>query len=658
MSKRAYRTLRHLSYAHHLAMRMVLRLSGARPEILRRCPGERGKFFAIGVSVLIAASLTVISTVIALRTAAQVPLGAAILSALFFGFTTLSLDYFLLASLARPKKLRAYLLTVTPRLLLAVLFSVVISTPLVLRIFAPEISRQIPVIQHQEANAFLAQAKSSPLAKKIVSDQAEVNRLQETISTGALTDPYQNQIVKDLVTQRNNAQAQAAADYKRWHCQLYGGQGCAAAGNEVVAKASEQAYLNATQQVDSLNNEITSTVEQIKSASRSHQSAALAAARAALPAKLAALRRNEQAQTQAAAEFYRANAEPVGLLIQLKALGEATSNNASLSLARWGLLAFLVVIECLPLLTRWLTFIDPETAYDEILALETKMTVQAYELAARQREALLLLETDRTLAEARAKLAREAYQRLLDDPEKLSEISHEFYSSLLMDRPGGDQPSSPSSRTQSPYRSEPGQAMPTTATHRSASSFTEQVISHADGQLRRLEFGNEEFLLIDSLNGAPTLNWTTVIGARGCALLIAERLGPSIELGGDGEIILSIQGVTEQLTARLLIQIASTASPSFDEQCDFLRFDAHGVTMALQVVPGEDGKPLRIFGISSGNLDQDTLMTLILRTGTQRIVAHALEGENSTLMAKIAELTHLPAEMQPITGNQVENRNA
>lgn len=56
------------------------------------------------------------------------------------------------------------------------------------------------------------------------------------------------------------------------------------------------------------------------------------------------------------------------------------------------------------------------------------------------------------------------------------------------------------------------------------------------------------------------------------------------------------------------------------------------------MLSGNDGKPLKIFGVSSDNLDQDFLLSLIERTGTRGIAAHAFEGSDSILIARLMEL--------------------
>jgi hypothetical protein len=172
--------------------------------------------------------------------------------------------------------------------------------------------------------------------------------------------------------------------------------------------------------------------------------------------------------------------------------------------------------------------------------------------------------------------------------------------------------------------------------------FFEHVITHAEGQLWRLEVGDNEFLLIDALDGVPTLNWTATISPRECVRLFAEQLGLNGEAGaGNANMILSLHGEVDQINARFGTQIAATASSAFDEECEFLRFDDRQTAMALQILPSNDGKPIKVFGVSSSGLDRDTLASLMRRTGTRWIGAYALDGSNSILVARIAELAGL-----------------
>jgi len=93
-----------------------------------------------------------------------------------WGVAILSLDRLFVVSLTRGGSALGQLFRAFPRLLLALLMGFVISTPLVLQIFRPDIRHQITVMHDQAAAAYYEQASTNPLAKQVAADQAEVNK--------------------------------------------------------------------------------------------------------------------------------------------------------------------------------------------------------------------------------------------------------------------------------------------------------------------------------------------------------------------------------------------------------------------------------------------------------------------------------------------------
>jgi len=124
---------------------------------------------------------------------------------------------------------RAARLAVIPRLLLGLLLGIVLSTPAMMRIFAPVINSEITVMQQLDAARFSA----------------------------ALANGATGQQIRNLQQQLNQLEARVTADYNQWQCQLYGtGPGCQQTrpGDGVLARAAQQAYEAATQQAESLSN--------------------------------------------------------------------------------------------------------------------------------------------------------------------------------------------------------------------------------------------------------------------------------------------------------------------------------------------------------------------------------------------------------------------
>ena len=561
---------------------------------MERVPRDRVKFIAIGAAVLVSGVLAAVSMAFALRLAIPAPVPVAIVFGILWGFWILSLNRFLVASIPRQRNWRSAALLAAPRICLTLLTAIIIATPIELQIFSSQVSAEIPVIQHSQLNEYLAQQKTSPVAVRIAADQAKVGQLQQTIATQGLVSPYNYPVVASLIVQLTKARTQANADYKRWQCLLYGGPECIA-GNGPLAKVSEQIYQGDLEEIGSLNEQIAKAVAQVNQAAQANQEKAVATARAALPAAQEQLQADQRRQAQALANFDQAN-RGTGILIQLKAFYAVTAGSAVLTAARYLLLVFFIAIDLLPLATRLALVIGPPTTYDEVIANDERVLAEA----ARRNADTWLLADDRRAAQAEAEAA--AMERLRD---------RENWS-------------------------------------RSFAPFTEKVVRHGAGELYRLEISADEFVLVDILDGAPTLNWTASIGAREFAALVSKRLDRATEAGEpEGEITVSMAGISDQFDARLGVQLASLASPAFDQRSEFIRFDDADIALALQSLHGDCGEHVTLFGVSRTGLSLDTVTSLMARTATSNLAAHARRAEQSQLIGRIAALVHLPPSGDP-----------
>ena len=164
-------------------------LSGARSDVLRRCPGDKAKYLGIGSAIALTAGVATVSMGFALTTALHAPLLAALPFALLWGLAIMSLDRWLVVSLQREAGVMGlvrYLVLASVRLALALLIGFIVSTPFVLEIFHPEIDNRVDVIHAQRASYFSAHP---PLASAIATDQAEVKKYSALGGTGRCRSP-------------------------------------------------------------------------------------------------------------------------------------------------------------------------------------------------------------------------------------------------------------------------------------------------------------------------------------------------------------------------------------------------------------------------------------------------------------------------------------
>jgi Domain of unknown function (DUF4407) len=366
--------------------RLLSWLSGAQSRILDLAETDRGKYEGIGSAVLITASLAAISMTFALHTALAVVLPLAIGAGVVWGLAIMSLDRWLVLSIQRRKKAWQMWAPAVPRLLLALLFGAIISTPLVLQIFKPEIDLQITKIKQREASAFLEEQNKQAIGQDIAAKQKQVTDLQKIIASGGdvAQDPTTDEKIKGLQSQVATQQKARDKAYKEWQCQLYGP--CKPTGPGPLADADHKVYLKVDGQVSTLNAQIEARKRELTANDANGKKARLGSAQAALPGvqrELATLTSQQEARQR---ENNDKNAAANGLLIRLKALGEVSKGDSTLEAARILLFLFFTAIECLPIFVKLLHTLGEPNSYDKILAMEEKRQIRAAQQKVRKRQ--------------------------------------------------------------------------------------------------------------------------------------------------------------------------------------------------------------------------------------------------------------------------------
>jgi hypothetical protein len=344
---------------------VLVRLAGARPEVLARCETERTKFQSIGWAILITSGMAAVSMWFALTSAMGYNWLLSVPVALLWGLVIMGIDRWLVTSI-RPGGTRRWAIAV-PRVVLAILLGTLISTPFVLRIFQSEINNQVALIKEQRYGSFLDQQKNSLVSRQVAQYSAEVGNLQQVINSGGQTplNPSADKVVQSLTSQFNTDVKLENQYYRQWQCQLYGGPGCPA-GNGQLAQASQQSYEQAKHQAAVLTSEISQREQVLQQTDASHASVRYQEAVSALPQAKQELA-NATAQRDALRNTYQStNLAANGLLIRLQALNQLTAGNSTLDAARILLFLLFLVIECLPVAVKLMV---PPGNYESILAL-------------------------------------------------------------------------------------------------------------------------------------------------------------------------------------------------------------------------------------------------------------------------------------------------
>ncbi|WP_233489275.1 DUF4407 domain-containing protein [Blastococcus sp. TF02-09] len=394
-------------------------LSGARPDVLEAVPGARAKFVALGGVLLSTGGLAVLSAAFAVHMALGVWWPFALLLGIGWGFVIVNLDRMLLVGMAHDSSLKRNLLMAVPRVGLALVLGIVISTPLTLQIFHKEIDTQVVALQAEASDEFNqgldddARFAGLPeLREKVATEQAVV---ASGGTSAADLAPLQGEL----------AAAQAAYDAAlatqrelsaRAQCELDGtcGTGDAGTGQAYIeARAAADAHAGL---VDAAKAELdAATVAITAGASRSMQQAT-----ADLETDQAELARLTEQQTALQAAFDETNADNTGILIRLQALSALSESNATMAIAHYMLALLFICIELLPVLMKMLLNFGPRSTYDRLSDLRDDGDLEVEQLQQSARveveqavqDLLVLAEKERVdrqkeqvLARRRARLA-------------------------------------------------------------------------------------------------------------------------------------------------------------------------------------------------------------------------------------------------------------
>jgi hypothetical protein len=123
--------------------------SGADRRILEKCPSETSKYVGIGATIFFTGLFAAASGGYALYTIFD-SVWIASFFAILWGLMIFNLDRFIVCSMRKEGNGRRELLMAAPRIILAVLISIVIAKPLELKIFQKEIEPELIVMEQQK----------------------------------------------------------------------------------------------------------------------------------------------------------------------------------------------------------------------------------------------------------------------------------------------------------------------------------------------------------------------------------------------------------------------------------------------------------------------------------------------------------------------------
>ncbi|HML50665.1 MAG TPA: DUF4407 domain-containing protein [Propionicimonas sp.] len=394
-------------------------LGGMSPELSDTYVQHRGPYIKMALVMVFTAMMATLSASFAVSLTGLIPdpVGVVLFGG-FWGLGILALDSLLVATMKRHpaggwRNLVNASLAALPRALVALLIGIVISEPLMLQVFAPEIARQMKVDSSREQAIAMAQIDAE--YKDIPELEAKVEALQLQASDPGFYDPvevnpsYASAKV-DLGRTRKacaaarKAASREAAGQSGTHRVGYGSQWRAL---EDTRKAACAAYTRADERFDRIANETELAWQNQVQAE--HVTAARELDRLTNPSNgVLTLRR---AAKEAAVDRYVGSAAHAeGLLARAVALDNLTAQSLVIGAYRWGLALLLIAIELLPIINKWLRTVGPPDATQFAEMERDRVHVATEKLRVLEKESAAQLELVSREAAARARRAEAEVQ--------------------------------------------------------------------------------------------------------------------------------------------------------------------------------------------------------------------------------------------------------
>ncbi|WP_160573687.1 DUF4407 domain-containing protein [Actinomadura physcomitrii] len=346
----------------------LLWASGANRDILRQSPTDKTRFQGLGSVVIFTAALAGASMAAALHIALKAPWPVIVLLTAGWFLGILSLDRWLVASMTRTTSKWGVVFLALPRLALALLFGFVLSMPIVLQIFAPEISQEVNVLHAEAESKYQAQTADDQVGKRIAWLEQRKQQLQAQITSGGLpATPDADPTLKQLQDKRDQLQKQLEQRREKLTCEQLGKCGTGRAGLGPEARKRIQDYNDTKRDFDTADTQLKNYLAQLKTKGVQDAQNELNGQGGAegVNAELTRLKKQQSAlQAQHAADTRDSD----GMALRLEALNRLSQKNGTIGTAHLFVTLMFIAIELLPVLVKMMQLFGPPTVYDDLVA--------------------------------------------------------------------------------------------------------------------------------------------------------------------------------------------------------------------------------------------------------------------------------------------------
>ncbi|GAB3171943.1 uncharacterized protein DUF4407 [Micromonospora palomenae] len=346
--------------------RALAAVAGGQRSLLQTTPADELRYAAMGGVIVSTALVAAASAAMAVHMALRMPIALAVMVGVVWGFIIFNLDRLLVVQMMRQKNKWMTAVMAVPRVMLALVLGAVISTPVVLQIFGPEIKTELGVLHAERIAEYNRNTANNPDYASIPALEKSVADDEKIVAGGVALNVEMDPAVVEVRKQYDAAQARFEQAQKNVVCEKEGtcGSGNPGAGIAYDEKLRIQAEARRTR--DEVLRRLDTARATAQAAQQTAQSEAAAAARGRLEQnqkRLAALK----AQLDADKKAHEADSKKdTGLLARLEALDELSADRPTLRTAHITLFLLFLALELLPVLMKVLQLVGPETDYDKV----------------------------------------------------------------------------------------------------------------------------------------------------------------------------------------------------------------------------------------------------------------------------------------------------
>jgi hypothetical protein len=404
-------------------------LGGGDEEVVAECPSERTRISALGGTVLVTSLLALIAGTAATHDWLHVPLVLSLPAGVFWALAIMNLDRWLLLTIRRQATPSRTVLLALPRLCLALILGLVISTPTLLTVFHGEVRTKAT----EERQADQAKAKQA-----LHTQFAQIEKLdgEREDLEGSLSSSLASSVLSEspdyarLQRQLSGEQKRLNAAQNRANCEMDGTCGTEHVGagpayrakqSQAGARAAEVAVTNA--QLDQLRTRLLREAGSGERQAKGYAREQLADVKSELDLQNADYKR-EREKIEGA---YQAE---IGLLDQVDALATLVSEHASMRYIAILLGLFILAIDCVPVMFKTLSLLGRPSRYELIQEDRDERQVARRMLGEDARDELRQIEIASNIREAQihAKLHGEA---IADRLRRIADLEREVSDQLI-----------------------------------------------------------------------------------------------------------------------------------------------------------------------------------------------------------------------------------